>query len=169
MACTAALTRDSSYGGESLILTPIRDRRFPPKINILCKALRQRFITRSQRRYETQTRDYSRTPSSTTQYGLFRVSSDLRLGEHLLPVGVFPLAWPQLWTPKGWPASVGALDRSLGGSEERPVGHVSSFNVSGAPDCKQGQAASSPTLQGPGSGHPEPGRHLNAASQLGAP
>ena len=80
-----------------------------------------RFITRSQRRYETQTRDNSRTPSSTTEYGLFRVSSDLRLGEHPLPVGVFPLARPQLWSPKGWPASVGALDRSLGGSRERPV------------------------------------------------
>ena len=138
-----------------------------------------RFITRSQRRYETQTRDYSRTPSSTTEYGLFRVSSDLRLGERLPPVAGFPLAWPQLWSPKGWPASVGALGRSLGGSRERPIrlvpdcsrgrtpapsklgsphrGHVSSFNFAGAPDCKQGPAASSPTLQGPGSGHPESG------------
>ena len=90
-----------------------------------------RFITRSQRRYETQTRDYSRTPSSTTQYGLFRVSSDLRLGELPLPVGVFPLAWPQLWSPRGWPASVGALDRSLGGSGERPIRLV--------PNCSRGR------------------------------
>ena len=62
----------------------IRDRLYE------CASAR---FTGSQRRYETQTRDNSRTPSSTTEYGLFRVSSDLRLGERLPPVAGFPLAW----------------------------------------------------------------------------
>ena len=136
-----------------------------------------RFITRSQRRYETQTRDYSRTPSSTTEYGLFRVSSDLRLGELPLPVAGISISLAPAMVAEGV-ACIRRSARSLargvkgeahppGAAEDgrrRPAswesphrGHVLSFHLAGTPDCKQGQAASSPTLQGPGSGHPESG------------